>query len=86
MVDFDAPERPSSPSMARPPRPVLSRGLRIAAVFFGVVFGAYVAQKLKAPLGFGDGGLFLAFSLVVMAVVAMVLVAAALLVRAIHRR
>jgi hypothetical protein len=45
--------------------------LKIASVVFGVIFGAYVAQKLQGPLGLdGDDDtlLFWAFFLALMAV------------------
>ena len=88
MAQFHAPEGPTSPPRDRSSRTLVSRRLRISAVGFGVVFGAYAAQKLQTPLGLdGDGytALFWAFSLAVMAFLAFVLVAVVLLVRVIRR-
>jgi uncharacterized membrane protein YeaQ/YmgE (transglycosylase-associated protein family) len=57
------------------------------AVCFGVVFGAYVAQKLRTPLGLDDDGpaWFWALSLAVMGLLACVFVAVVFLVRALRR-
>jgi hypothetical protein len=88
MAEFHAPERPASRAQDRSSRTLVSRGLRISAVGFGVVFGAYAAQKLQTPVGLeddGDTALFWVFSLAVMALLAFVVVAMALLVRAIRR-
>jgi hypothetical protein len=88
MTGFHAPERPTSPAQDRSSRTIVSRGLRISAVGFGVVFGAYAAQKLQTPIGLdddGDAALFWVFSLAVMALLAFVFVAVALLLRAIRR-
>jgi multisubunit Na+/H+ antiporter MnhE subunit len=58
--------------------------LKIASVVFGVIFGAYVAQKLQGPLGLdGDDDtlLFWAFFLALMAVLSCAFAGAMLLVR-----
>jgi uncharacterized protein YneF (UPF0154 family) len=55
-----------------------------AAVCFGVVFGAYVSQKLQAPLGLDardKTAVFWLFFLVVMALLAGVFLAVTTLVR-----
>jgi hypothetical protein len=58
--------------------------LKISSVVFGVIFGAFVAQKLQAPLGLdghNDTLLFWAFFLAVMAVLSCAFAGAMLLVR-----
>jgi hypothetical protein len=67
----------------------MSRGLKVSAVCFGVVFGAYVAQKLQAPLDLNDDNdtaMFWAFSLMVMALLALLFIAGAMLGRGVRRR
>jgi cytochrome c biogenesis factor len=86
MAALDAPERPR-PAPAPRRRP--SRGLKVWAAIFGVIFGAYVSQKLKGPLGFDadDGSLlFWAFFLSVMTLLAAAFMACALLARSVRQR
>jgi hypothetical protein len=66
-----------------------SRRVRIASVVFGVAVGAYVSQKLRAPLGFeaeDDTLLFWLFFLSVMALLSAVFLGAALLLASVRRR
>lgn len=64
-------------------------GLKISSVVFGVVVGAYVAQKLQGPLGLdGDNDtlLFWAFFLSLMGILSCAFAGAMLLVRRRRRR
>jgi hypothetical protein len=79
MRAIEGPERPVSSH-----QPAISRRRKLLALFFGVVFGAYVAQKLQAPLGLGGENktaLFWAFSLAVMALLALLFLAVPMLGR-----
>ena len=64
-----------------------SRRLQVLSVVSGVIFGAYVAEKLRAPLGFGANHelLFWVFFLIVMAILALLFMCAGVLLGRRHR-
>jgi hypothetical protein len=84
------PERPTPSRRDEPSRSsAVSRRLTVIASCFGVVIGAYVAQKLQAPLGLDghrDVAVFWMFSLVVMALLASLFIAGVKLARRVRTR
>jgi hypothetical protein len=76
---FDHPERPSTSQ-----KTAISRSRKVTPVCFGVVVGAFVAQKLQAPLGLDardKTAVFWLFFLVIMALLARLFIAVTTLAR-----
>ncbi len=90
MAEPASPEGPGD----RPPKSLRerlavgpTRRVQVLSVVFGVIFGAYVAETLRAPLGFGADHelLFWVFFLIVMAILALLFMCAGVLLGRRHR-